>query len=172
MACCLRLQAAPIFLREPLRVRQQGTHFLPDRQVHQIGPYLRILTDPFAAKAVRVCAQAAVIGVRARLAFPRTRAEAFPIEGIATVVALEQALQQIQGAPARLAGMALILLQLFLDRCEYLGLYERRDRDGIQSSGGTSLVDTARRGCTGQLRWARSRGRSGSCRVLPNAAVP
>ena len=42
----LRLQAAPIFLREPLRVRQQGTDFLPDRQVHQIRPYLRILHRP------------------------------------------------------------------------------------------------------------------------------
>ena len=33
-------------------------------------------------------------------------------------------------------------------------------------------AETARRGCMGRLRWARSRGRRGSWRVLPNAAVP
>src|SRR5215831_20612746 len=42
----------------------------------------------------------------------------------------------------------------------------------IQSSGGTSRTETARRGCTGRVRWARSRGRRGSRRVLPNAAAP
>src|SRR5262245_11475426 len=125
----LGLQAAPVFLRQPLRVGQQGTDFLPHRQVQQVGPYLRIVTESLAAKAVRVRAQTAIIGVRPWLAFARTRAEAFAIEGIATVLALEQALQQIQSAPARLPGMALVLLQLLLDRRKDRGLDERRNRD-------------------------------------------
>src|SRR5262249_8782333 len=53
----LGLQAPPVFLRQSLRVGQQRTDFLPHRQVQQIGPYLRILTDPLTAKAIRVCAQ-------------------------------------------------------------------------------------------------------------------
>src|SRR5215831_3871248 len=125
----LGLQAPPVFLRQSLRVGQQRTDFLPHRQVQQIGPYLRILTNPLTAKAIRVCAQAAIIGVGAWLAFPSTRAEALPVEGIATVLALEQALQEIPGAPARLPGMALVLPQLVLDGREHRGLHERRDRD-------------------------------------------
>src|SRR5262249_46962945 len=59
---------------------------------------------------------------------PRT--QAFPIEGIATLLALEQALQQIPGATGRLPSMALVLLQLLLYSREYCRLNERRDRDG------------------------------------------
>src|SRR5712691_10203286 len=125
----LRRPAAPLFRREPLRGRQPGPHGLPDRQGPQSGPSLRLLTDPLAAKAVRVCAQAAVRGVRARLACPRPRPEALPLAGLATVVAWEPALPPRQGAPARLAGRALMLLQRFLDRRASLGLSERRDRD-------------------------------------------
>src|SRR5215510_15004224 len=87
---CLRLQAAAIFFREPLGMGEQRTDFLPDCQVQQVGPHLRILTEPLAAKAIRIRAQAAVIGIRAGLACTGTRAEAFAIEGIATVLALEQ----------------------------------------------------------------------------------
>src|SRR5215510_3905579 len=123
------LQATPVFFREPLRVGQQGTDFLPHRQVQQVSPHLRIVADTLAPKAVGVCPQTAVIGVGARLAFAGTRAQAFAIEGIATVLALEQALQQIQGPPARLAGMALVLPQLVLDGREYFGLHQRWDRD-------------------------------------------
>ena len=127
---CLWLQAASIFLREPLRVCQQGTDVLPDGPVSPIRPSLRMLTEPLTAKAVRVRAQAAIRGVRAGLPFAGARAEACAIAGRATVLALPQPLPQIQGAPARLAGMALVLLQLLLDCREYRGLHERRPRDG------------------------------------------
>src|SRR5215471_13451395 len=112
----LGLQATPVFFREPLRVAQQGTDFLPHRQVQQVRPHLRIVADTLAPKAVGVCPQTAVIGVGARFTFAGTGAQAFAIEGIATVLALEQALQQIQGASARLPRMALVLLQLVLHR--------------------------------------------------------
>ena len=80
-ARCVRvwLQPAPIFLREPLWMRQQRTDFPPDGHIQEIRPHLRILTDALAAKAVRVRAQAAVIGVRAGLAFPGAGAEPFPL---------------------------------------------------------------------------------------------
>src|SRR5215831_7855282 len=124
----LRLQATPVFLRQPFRVGQQGTDFLPHGQVQQISPYLGILAETLAPKAVGICAQTAVIGIGTRLAFAGTRTQAFPVEGIATVLALEQALQQIQSAPARvLPGMALVLLQLLLHGREHRGLHERGD---------------------------------------------
>src|SRR5712691_1164286 len=127
-APCARvwLEPAPIFLREPLWMRQQRTDFLPDGHVQEIRPHLRILTDALAAKAVRVRAQAAVIGVRAGLAFPGAGAEPFPIVGIAAVLTLHQALQQIQRAAGRLPGVALIFPQWLLDSSTDLGLHESR----------------------------------------------
>ena len=109
-----------------------------------------MLTEPLAAKAVRVRAQAAIIRVRAGLAFAGARAEAFAIEGIPTVLALQQPLQQIQGPPARLAGMALVLLQLLLESANTAGSTSAGTGIVIQSSGGTSLMETARRGGTGR----------------------
>ena len=47
---CLRLPAAPICFREPLRMGQQRTDFRPDSQVQQIRPHLGILTEPLTAK--------------------------------------------------------------------------------------------------------------------------
>ena len=96
---------------------------------------------------------------RPRFAFAGTRAQAFTIEGIATVLALQQPLQQIQGAPARLARMAFV----FLGSCASMaantsGSTRACTGIGSQSSGGTSLTETARRGCTGRLRWARAAG--------------
>src|SRR5262245_30746515 len=88
---------------------------------HDRGIQKERLTEAFAPKAVGICAQTAVIGIGTRLAFAGTRAEAFPVEGIATVLALEQALQQIQGTPARsLPGMAFVLLPRLLNGHEHL----------------------------------------------------
>ena len=125
----LRLPAASLCLREPLRMRAQRPDFLPHRQVHPIRPSLRMLTEPLATKTVGVRAQAAVRGVRARLAWAGTRAEAFALEGIATVLALPQAWPQRQGPPVRWPGMALVLLPWLLDRGAHLGLHACWDRD-------------------------------------------
>src|SRR6266851_143815 len=91
----LRLQAAPIFLRQALRVGQQRTDVLPDGQVQPIRPDLGMLTDALATKAIRIGPQAAGIRVRAGLALPGPRADAFAIIGIATLLALHQTLQEI-----------------------------------------------------------------------------
>src|SRR5262249_51660404 len=148
------LAAAAGFFRKPLRVGQQGTDFLPHRQVQQVSPHLRIVADTLAPKAVGVCPQTAVIGVGARLAFAGTRAQAFAIEGIATVLALEQALQQIQGPPARLAGMALVLLELSLYCGEHLRFYKgwHGDRDPVFRG------DIARRHGTARLHRSMALG--------------
>jgi hypothetical protein len=63
------------------------------------------------------------------LAFTGARTAALAIEGITTLLAWEQAVPQIQGAPTRLPGMALMLPQLFLDGRAHLGRHERRDRE-------------------------------------------
>ena len=86
--------------------------------------------EALAPKAIGIRAQTAVISVRTRLALAGTRAEAFAIESRATVLALEQALQQRQGASARLLpGMALVLPPRLLDGGEHRGLHECGDRD-------------------------------------------
>jgi hypothetical protein len=127
----LRRQPAPIFLRQSLGVRQQGTDFLPDGEVQPIRPHLGILTDAFPPEAVRIGAQATVIGVRARLALAGTGAEALPIVRIATVLALPQALEPRERPATRLPGMASMLLHLLLDRRHHLGLHNRGHRDGV-----------------------------------------
>src|SRR6266850_2624727 len=126
----LRLQAAPIFLRQSLRVSQQRTDFLPDGQVQQIRPDLGIRTDALATKAIRIRPPAAVIRVRAGGALPGPRAEALAIIGIATLLALHQTWQEIERTAARLPGVPLILPQWFLDRGKHVGLDEGRDGDG------------------------------------------
>jgi hypothetical protein len=71
---------------------------LPDGQVEQIRPYLGIVTAPLPAKARRVGASAPVIGVCPRLALASAGAEAFPIVRIAALLALDDALQEREGA--------------------------------------------------------------------------
>ena len=97
----LGLPAPSVFLREPRRVGHQGTDFLPHRQVQQVGPHLRLLAEARAAKALGLRPQTALIGRGARVAFAGARTEACAIAGRAPGLALEQALQPRQGAPAR-----------------------------------------------------------------------
>ena len=96
-------------------MRQQGTDLLPHRQVQQVGPHLGMLADTLAATSVGIRPQTAGIGRGTRVAFAGARTEAFAIEGITTLLALEHALSQIQRASARLPRMALVLLSLLLD---------------------------------------------------------
>ena len=168
----LWVQSTPIFLGEPLRVGEQRGDLAPHRHIEQIGPYLGILTDPFSSKAVRIRPKAAIGRVRPRLPFAGAGAEAFAIVRIATVLTLDEALEQIARAALGLPRMAAILLQLCLDRGKHLGVHQRRDRDGEPVFWGHSHGRDGTPGWRARPRWARSRGRSGSCRVLPNAAVP
>jgi hypothetical protein len=155
-------QPTPIFFSETLGVGEQRRDLAPHRHIEQIGPHLGILTDPLPAKAIRLRPEAAVVGVCPRLPFAGTGAEAFPIVGIAPVLTLHQALEQIEGATLGLPRMAAILLQLRLDCGKYLGSTSAGTGMENQSAGGISTVETARRGWSGRPRWARSRGRSGS----------
>src|SRR5205809_7327080 len=84
-----------------------------------------MLTDAFPPEAVRIGAQAAVVGIGAGCALAGAGALAFPVEGIATLAALEQTLQQIQCSTACLPRMTLILAQSLPDGRKHLGLHER-----------------------------------------------
>jgi hypothetical protein len=82
------VQAAAIFVCEALRMGEQGAHFLPDRQVQEIGADLRIGTDALAPKAVGIGAETAIIRIRPGVAFGGFTTDQLPVQGIATVVAL------------------------------------------------------------------------------------
>jgi len=82
------LHAATIFLGEALRMGQQGTDFLPDRQVQEIGADLRIITHALASKAVGSRAETAIIGIGPRMPLGRLATDRLPVQGITTVVAL------------------------------------------------------------------------------------
>jgi len=77
----LRRSPAPRCLGPPLRMGPQRPDGLPDRHGPPLGPDLGRLPHPLAATAVGIRAQAAVRGVRARLALARPGAEALPIVG-------------------------------------------------------------------------------------------
>src|SRR4030095_3819110 len=91
-----------------------STRFLPHRQLEAIGPHLGIGTETVAPKAIGIRANTAIIRIGAWLAFASTRTQGFAVEGIATVLTLQQALQQIAGPPLGLTCMATIFLQLLL----------------------------------------------------------
>ena len=88
------VETAGKLLGESFRMRQEGTHFLPDRQLEAIGPHLGIGTETVAAKAIGIRADTAIIRIGTWPAFAGTRTQGFAIEGIATVLTLQQALQQ------------------------------------------------------------------------------
>src|SRR5262249_52906775 len=118
----LWVQPTSIFLGEALRVGEQRGDLAPHRHIGEVRPHLGILTGPLSPKTVRIGAQAAVVGVGPWLAFARTGAETFPIVGIATVLTLHQALEEIEGTALGLPCMAAILLQLCLDERKHLGV--------------------------------------------------
>jgi hypothetical protein len=121
----LWLQPTPVCLRKALRVGQQRRDLAPHGHIEQIRPPLGILPEPLPAKAIRIRPKAAVVGVRPRLPFPRTRAQAFPLVRIATVLTLDQALEHREGTPLGLPRMTALLLQVCLDRGNHLGGYKR-----------------------------------------------
>jgi hypothetical protein len=81
-------QAAAIVVGEALRMGEQGAHFLPDRQVPEIGADLRIGTDALAPKAVGIGAETAIISIRPGVACGGLTTDRLPVQGLATVVAL------------------------------------------------------------------------------------
>ena len=130
LGACLWLQTAPLVLRAPLRMSPPQTDGLPHGQVQEIGPHLRILAEALPPEARRIGPQAAGVGRRAGLALPGAWAQAFPIEGIATGLALEQALPQGQRPTARLPRVPLMLAPLVLDGRKPVGLHDRGPREG------------------------------------------
>src|SRR5262245_51259436 len=99
----------PILLRQPLGVFQQPTDFTPDGHFHQIGAHLRVGTDPLSAKAIGVGPQTAIVRIGAGMAFATTRTYRFPIVGIATDFADQQALEQVTHPALALPRPAAIL---------------------------------------------------------------
>jgi hypothetical protein len=110
-------------------MRQQGTHFLPHRQFEAIGPHLRVGTEAVAAKAIGIRANTPVIGIGAGAPFPSAGTQGFAVEGLAAVLTLEQALEQIAGPTPGLAGMPAIFLQLLLHGGEHLRFDDGRHRN-------------------------------------------
>jgi hypothetical protein len=49
-----RLKAPSVFLRQAIGMRQQGTDFLPDREVQAVGAHLGIVTDALAPEAISI----------------------------------------------------------------------------------------------------------------------
>jgi hypothetical protein len=123
------MHAPLVFRRQPPGVCPQRAHFRPHRQLQQSRPYLGILTDPFPPNAVRISAQAPVLGLCPGGARAGTGAEALSIGGIAALVALHQALEHIQRSSTRLPRLALIVPHLLLNRRQDLRRHERRHRN-------------------------------------------
>jgi hypothetical protein len=94
---------------EALGLGSSGPDFLPYRQFQALRAYLRSGTEPLTAKALRVCPSTAVVSRGTRPVRAGTRAQRLAIEGIAAVMALQQALPPIPRPTARLPRVAAIL---------------------------------------------------------------
>ena len=88
------------FLPHTLGMGQQRPDFVPHRQLQAIRAHLGMGTETLPAKALGVRPETAVVGVGTRAVLARTRAQRFAVEGIAAVLTLQQALQQIPGPTA------------------------------------------------------------------------
>lgn len=131
-----RVQAAAIFLREPLGVIKQATHFTPHREVQEIGSDLRIFTNPLAPKPIGIRAETSIVCIGPLMPFGGFPAHGFPVQRVATLLTLDQALQQIARPPLGLAGMALVDLELRLDRRKEDWLHHRGHGNGNPLLGG------------------------------------
>jgi hypothetical protein len=151
-------------LRQAFGMGQKSTHFLPHGQLEAIGPHLGVGTETMAPKAIRIRADTAIIRIGARAAFAGTRTQGFAIEGIATVLTLQQALQQIAGAPLGLTRMATVFLQLLLHGGEHLGLDDGRHGDVNPVEGWHIIV---RQSAAGLQRAAPLRPQFGAQGPLP-----
>jgi hypothetical protein len=130
------LHTAAIFLRAALRMGAPAPHCLPDRPVQEIGADLRIVTDARAPKAVGLGAETAIRGIGPGGPLGSLATHRLPVQGSATLVALPSALQQVPRTTARVARVALVLLEWRLDRGTQLRLPQSRDRNGEPLVGG------------------------------------
>jgi hypothetical protein len=76
---------------------EQGADLVPDRKLQEIGAHLGLWTEALTTKPIGVSPKAPVIRIGSRPAFACTRTQGFAIKGIAAVLALEYALEQIAG---------------------------------------------------------------------------
>jgi len=70
-------------------MRQEGTDFLPDRQLQTIRPHLGVGTEAVAPEAIGIGADTAVIGIGPGPPFAGAGTQGLAIEGIAAVLTLE-----------------------------------------------------------------------------------
>src|SRR5207253_10378106 len=122
-------QPLPILLLEAPGLAEQGGGLPPDGSVQQVSADLVVGTHPFAPEAISICAEAAVVGVAARMVFACGRADRLAIERVAALSTTHQPLQEVPRAAQALSGMAAILLQLLLDQCKHCGVHQRRYRN-------------------------------------------
>jgi len=118
----ISMETSGKLLRQSFGMRQESTHCLPHCQFEAIGPHLGVGTEALAAKAIGIRADTPGIRISPGPTFPGTGTQRLAVEGIAAVLTLEQALEQIACATLRLSGMTAVFLPLLLHRGEHLGL--------------------------------------------------
>jgi hypothetical protein len=164
LSLAIGVEAAGTLLGQPFGVRQEGTHFLPYRQLEAIRPHLGVGTEAVAAKAIRIRADIAVIGLGPGPTFPCTGTQGFAVEGIPAVLTLTQALQQIACPTPGLAGMPAVFLHLLLHCGEHRGLDDGGHRD-VHPVWGRDII--VRRSPPWLQRSAPLRPQFGAQRPLP-----
>lgn len=83
------MEAAGKLLSHPFGMCQEGTDFLPDRQLQAIRPPLGVGTEAMAPEALGIGADTAVVGIGPGPPFAGAGTQGFAVEGIAAVLTLE-----------------------------------------------------------------------------------
>ena len=146
-------QPAPILLLDALGIRQQRADIFPHRLLQQVGPNLPVVAHSLATEPVGVRTGAAVVGIVALLALAGRQADGLAVVRIPALLADQQALQQMPGAPSALPTAPAVLGQLFLDDAEEVLAHDRRD------------------GNAGPLVWRNIVGRVRFARLFTSAAL-
>jgi hypothetical protein len=121
------LQAAAILTLQAFWVLQDILDGLPDHLIKLVCPDLLVLTDALPAEPEGIGTDAAVIGVISPLAPAGLDAYRLPVEGVATLLTLHQALQKVGGTAFSFSGLIPVLLELFLGRLEQFRTDNRRN---------------------------------------------
>ena len=160
-------QTTLIFRQQTLRIFQERRHFRPDRQFQSIGAHLGIIANALPAKPVSIRPDTTVIGVIAPFALARTQTDGLAVEGVTAAGTAYESLQQIADATLTGAGMASVLLQLFLHDFVQRFIHDRRHRNADPLLPG-SVIDALMAPGLGLL--AAHRPQSWPCRANPRLA--
>jgi hypothetical protein len=161
------VEATGKLLGQPFGRRQEGTDFLPHRQLQALRPHLGVGTEAVATEALGLGADTAGVGIGPGPSCPGAGTQGCAGEGVAAGLTVEAALQQRACPTPRLAGMPAVCLPRLLHRGAYRGRDDGRPRAVPPVGGRHSIVRHGPPGLQGAVPLCPELRASGALPGLP-----